>query len=131
VSNQTPGSVADQGIELYPDEENSLRLIWAELSKRYVGQPDSKDVLIRFATECENRLKEIGLLANIDISNMEALDDGTFIVSPLVEVYGRVVQEIAGHDHERHAFEVKHGYADGVVGTVTPDGRLIDPGKLM
>lgn len=111
-------------IELYPAERLQLIEAWAALQRKYSNFESSKENLMAFATEAENRCRDLGFKVAVDISNLEMSESGELYVSPIISIEGRVTPEEYGHDHERHAVEVQDGMTDGVEGSLTPDGKL-------
>ncbi len=66
--------VMQSDLDLYPDEANQIKLIWAELQRRFSGKADTRENLLAMATEAENRFREVGFELNIDLGNMELED---------------------------------------------------------
>lgn len=111
-------------LELLPDERNKCTIAWAELQRKYGQKESNKQNLVAFAEEAENRFKELGFKVIVDISNLEVNEQGEVFISPIISIEERIVPEIFGHDHEKHAVQIQDGLADGIAGTVTPDGKL-------
>lgn len=113
-------------IELYPHEINGVRLIWAHLQRKYGGLVGNRENLLALASEARGRfLDELNLNIHVDISNMEMDGQGSYMMVPEITVIGRVTPE--AFDFARAQYEVQHGFADGVVGSIKEDGTLAEP----
>jgi hypothetical protein len=111
-------------LEIYPDEKNRIVSAWAAIQTKWIGKPDTHENMVAMATEAENRFRELGFKVIVDISNIEMGDDGNAYLSPVISIEDRIVGENSGHDFDRHAFEVQHGYEDGVEGKVNANGKI-------
>lgn len=125
--------MAENELDLYPEERNKIVEVWSIVQKKYGGRPADSSNLLAMANEAEQRMREIGFHVVIDTSNFEVGDDGQTYRSPIISIESRVNAEDAeGHDHERHSAEVQSGFLDGKVGTLKADGTLGEAGsKLM
>lgn len=113
-------------LELYPDEKNQIISAWAAIQRKYAGMEDTQQNLATMAKEAQDRFRDLGFHVVVDVSGLDVADDGTLVRTPTISIESRVVPEVFGHDHERHAVEIQEGFADGVPGALTPDGKLID-----
>lgn len=123
-------------FDLYPTEITQVKEIFTHISKKYSNRPDTRENLLSLAQETEDLMRKIGLKCVVDVSNEEVDGYGRPISSPIIYIEGRLEQEQFGHDHERHAFEVRSGLLDGKVGTINEQGevkespsKIIIPGK--
>lgn len=120
----------DSELELYPSERNDAVILWADLQRKYGEKSNTKENLIQLANEAEDRFKkEIGLLVEVDVSNMEQANNGDLVLSPIINILDRVEKQ--DFDFERAQFEHKQGYFDGKPGVITEDGRWKEPDKKM
>lgn len=103
-------------MQLYPHEVNAIKSLWADIQSKFLGRPDLSSNLTALRDETVSRFKELGFIVEVDWLNQEMGDDGRLYSSPVIELLGRVDEE-SSHDHERHAFEVQSGEADGVEGS--------------
>lgn len=118
-------------IELYPTELAEVKILWAALQRKWGTRPATVGNMRKFKNEVEDRFQnELGLRVIVDSANVEPIGDADdFIVVPIIEVVGRVLpQEI---DHGRIARETQLGYADLRPGTITSDGRWVEPKKFL
>lgn len=117
-------------IELYPTELTEVKILWADLQAKYGRKLATVENMRYFRDEAEQRFAEIGLRVIVDTANLELTGDADdFIVSPVIEVVGRISPEEM--DFGRMARETQWGYADLRPGTITQDGRWVDPQKFM
>jgi hypothetical protein len=120
----------DSDLELYPSEKNGAVILWADLQRKYGEKPNTKENLIQFANEAEDRFKrECGLVVEVDVSNMEQANNGDLVPSPIINILDRIEKQ--DFDFERAQFETRQGYADGRPGVITEDGRWREPDKKM
>ncbi|HEY6021172.1 MAG TPA: hypothetical protein VIY48_15085 [Candidatus Paceibacterota bacterium] len=116
-------------LELYPDEINKLKLITAAVSRKYTGQTATVERLTALATEIEGRCRdELNLDVICDPTTVQLAGDGkTTYLSPTVSPIQRLVPEV--FDFARARYETQQGFVDGVPGTITEDGRWVEPTK--
>lgn len=114
-------------VELYPSEIAEVKILWAALQRKYGERAATVETMRHFKREVEDRfLNELGLRVVVDSANLEPVGDADeFVVSPIIEIVGRVQR--SDIDHARIARETQLGYADLQPGTITPDGRFVDP----
>lgn len=122
--------MTQEPIELYPDEQNQVVEVWAHIQRKWMGQPTTQSNLRAMSSEAEQMLEKIGLVGIVDFTNHELTDRGEWVLSPIMSIVGRVNKE-SEHDHERHAFEVQHGFQDGRAGVLGVDGKLTDSKKKL
>lgn len=119
-------NVIDQGLELYPDEVNRLKLICIEVNRKFIGKYNTLENMLAYGREVEGRCKdELGLVVDCDISAMKMGDDGEWYSCPEVMPIRRINPE--AFDHEKAKREIQSGFADGVPGVITEDGRFVEP----
>lgn len=115
-------------LELYPDEINKLQIIIAGVNRKFVGKMNTAENMTAIFTEIEGRCRdELNLEVVCDVSPMELANDGrTMYSSPVVTPIKRLIPEM--FDFARARYETQQGFADGVPGKITEDGRWVDPG---
>lgn len=118
-------------IELYAEERANMMILWAAMQRKYGEKRATPENMRMMKREVEDRFKsEIGLLVSMDEGNIVPTGDGEdFVVSPIIQVMGRVVEK--PFDFEKAARETQLGHYDGVEGTVTQDGRIVEPTKYL
>lgn len=126
LKGQTQQAQQAEEVELYPSELNELKVVAAELQRKYGWKPMSEGVRESFTQEVEDRFAAVGLVARVtwDIDVSGTSDTSLFHI-PSISVVGRVDRE-EETDHERMAREIQSGEADGKVGTVRGDGTFGD-----
>lgn len=117
-------------LELYPDEENRIKMVWAGVQREFLGRDGDLNVLVELKNVATGRFRESGFVVDVDIANMEMGDDGKLYYSPVINVVERCDPELE-HDHMRHAFEVQSGFSDGETGTIRGDGTFGSSKKLI
>ena len=117
-------------MELYPSEKNDAVILWADLQRKYGERPNTRENLLQLANEAEDRFKrEVGLVVEVDVSNMEPSNNGEWVPSPIINITDRCEKQ--DFDFDRAIFETQQGYADGKPGVIKEDGRWVEPDKKM
>ncbi len=112
-------------VRLYPDEQNRVMILWADLSRKHSKKLDSDKALENFAEETVQRFaSEVGLRVHVETDNWEMTEHG-LIRSPQISIMGRIEPE-QEFDHDRMRVEVQEGLVDGVPGVIKEDGRFTD-----
>jgi len=104
-------------------------LILAAVSRKYTGKPSTKENLIALAREVEGRCEdELNLDVICDPTNIELAEDGkTTYISPVAIPMSRLTPE--AFDFARARYETQQGFDDGNPGSITEDGRWVEPVK--
>jgi len=125
-----PTAIPDASVlELYPHEQNGIKLILAAVSRKFTGKPATKENLIALAREVEGRCEEeLNLDVVCDPTNIDLMPDGkTTYISPIATPLSRLTPE--PFDFARARYETQQGFVDGVPGAITEDGRWVEPTK--
>jgi hypothetical protein len=116
-------------IELYADEYAKAITLWADLQRKY-GEKPTLQVLQALMDEAEDRFfNEVGLIVEFGDSDLIPTPSGQEVFIPSLHVVGRADNK--PFDFERVIRETQLGHFDGKPGTITDDGRLVEPKKLM
>lgn len=116
-------------IELYPHEMNEVKILWADLQRKYGERPGTPQNMKALKDEAEDRFYGLGLRAAVDTANLTCDDDGNLIMQPVIQIVGRV--EKHEFEFQRAMRETQLGFSDGKPGTITDDGRFVEPQKLL
>lgn len=117
-------------LELYPLEMQEAKILWADLQRKHGEKPDSRENLIAFANEAEDRFKnEVGLIVQVDVMNMVQAANGDLVSSPIINIVGRTAKE--EFDFDRAKFETRQGFYDGRPGVITESGQWKEPDKKL
>lgn len=118
-------------IELYAEERSNAIILWSSLQRKYGEKRATSENMRMMKREVEDRFRsEVGLIVAMDEGNIVPTGDGDdFVISPIIQVIGRVEEK--PFDFEKAARETQLGHYDGVPGTLTQDGRVVDPTKYL
>lgn len=115
-------------IELYPSEMSEVKVLSARIQKKYGFQTMTEVLREQFVREVTDEFGKLGLRVRVtwelDVSG--GPDDNLFHV-PSISLVGRTEKQVT--DHERIAFEVQSGEADGKKGTINDKGELKEDSK--
>ena len=121
--------IADASVlELYPDEQNKLKLIAAAVSRKFIGKMNTLENLVALSNEIEGRCRdELNLDVVCDPTTFKLDGNGNPYISPTVAVVQRLSPE--PFDFARARYETQHGFDDGVPGVIKEDGSFAEPVK--
>lgn len=134
------GMVHAKDLDLLPSEENAI--YQAVVDERY-GQEsvnafhaiettdDLKRAVQGFARRLVARIADVGFKAVVsadlmDTDNFDMYGDEdhpTIEWHPRVDITGRIDDNGKSEDHDRRAYEIRTGQADGKVGRITENGE--------
>lgn len=122
------GALGHDIVEVMPSEINEIKLLMADIQRKYGGRVFDKSSDQQFTNEVTQRFAEIGFVVHIEWKDVDVDDhsDKLWFI-PTLSVTGRT--ERVEIDHERLAREVQLGEADGKAGVLREDGTWSEDGK--
>lgn len=124
----TPPPPESEDIELYPSEHNAVRVLAADIQRKYGWKPFTDSTSTQFENEVTQRFaEECGIVVKLYWKDVDVDDDtnsDTLYFIPTIAMVGRT--ERKSIDHEQMAREIQSGELDGKKGTIRPDGTFGD-----